>query len=97
MFTYLRYTLLMLAVLLGVIDPPGRPPGDALKKAEPRPAGVPATGPCAYSNCQGEGTWQDEFYLCDECDREFYYCTECKVFYPPGKEDHDKHKPPVVS
>jgi hypothetical protein len=97
MFTYLRHTLLMLAVLLGVIGPPGRAPGNNPPEDEPRPATVPATGPCPYRSCEGEGSWQGGFYLCDSCDRDFYYCTDCRVFYTPDKKDHDEHKPAVVS
>jgi hypothetical protein len=97
MFTYLRYTSLMLAVLLGVMIPPSRPPGSNPPDDGPRPPGVPATGRCAYRSCRGRGRRQDGLYLCDSCDRDFYYCTDCKIFYTPGKEDHDKHKPAVAS
>jgi hypothetical protein len=97
MFTYLRYTLLMPAVLLGTMIPPSRPPGRRPAQAPSAAASAPARGPCPYPDCQGEGSRRKELvYLCRECNREFYYCTDCKVFYTPGKEDHDKHKPSVV-
>ena len=38
MNTHMRHTLLMLAVLLGVMNPPGRPPGSESMKAEPPPS-----------------------------------------------------------
>jgi hypothetical protein len=98
MFTYLRHTLLMFAVLLGVMNPPGRPPGRRPMQAPSPAAQVPARGPCPYPDCEGEGSRRKEnIYLCRECNRVFYYCIDCKVFYAPDKEDHDEHKPPVVS
>lgn len=87
-------TPLMLVALLGVMNPPGRPPGDKPMGAKSPAITVPATAPCAYRNCQGEGIWQKELaYECNECNKVFYYCTYCRSFYPRGKEGEHEHKP----
>jgi hypothetical protein len=97
MVTHMRYTLLMLAALLGVNTPPSRPPGHQPAQHEPPAATVPATGPCPYPDCQGRGSWRKKFvYRCNTCDRPFYYCTDCKSFYQRGKEGAHKHEPPAA-
>ena len=87
MNTHMRHALLMLAVLLGVINPPSRPPGSKSMKAEPRPAMAPAKARCRYLGCQGEGIWQKGFvYLCNECNKVSYYCVKCESLYMRGEE-----------
>jgi hypothetical protein len=98
MAIHTRHTLLMLAVLLGVTVPSGRPPGRKKVKVEPRPAEVPATDPCPYPDCsQGKGHWRKKLlYVCDSCNRVSYYCVNCRSLYPPDEEVHHDHKAPAV-
>lgn len=96
MNTHMRHTLLMLAVLLGVMNPPGRPPGSESMKAEPRPVNAPVKARCPNTGCQGEGVWQNEFaYSCNECSKVSYYCVKCKSLYMPGEGDKHNHLPAV--
>jgi hypothetical protein len=96
MVTHMRYTLLMLVALLGVMNPPSRPPGNNPPEDESRPATGPATTPCVYTDCEGEGTWNGLLYSCDECPRVFYYCAHCSSPYPSGEEGKHQHQPPAV-
>lgn len=91
MITHMRYTLLMLAALLGHNIPPGRPPGHRLPEAE-----LPPTTDAPCPGCQGQGRWEEDLYLCDSCDQPFYYCTGCGSFYQDGKEGDHEHESPVA-
>jgi hypothetical protein len=98
MNTHMRYALLILAVLLGVMNPPNRPPGSRPMKAESRPAAGPVTARCPYPDCpQGKGRRRKELvYRCDSCNRVSYYCLSCERLYPRGEEGQHNHNSPAV-
>jgi hypothetical protein len=93
MNTHMRHTLLMLAVLLGVMGPPARPPGKRPMTTESHSAAGPVTAPCPYPGCrQGKGRrGKGLVYRCDSCRRVSDYCLSCERLYPRGEEGPHDH------
>lgn len=94
MFTQMSRMLVMLAALLGVMGPPGRPPGFNRKNSGARPPNVPPRVPCPYAHCGGTGKWQTGFvFRCDECFNLSDYCTNCGSARRRGDQDPHACKP----
>jgi hypothetical protein len=91
MATSVRRALLMLAALLTVMKPPGRPPGDRSRKTESTASAAPPMSDCVYRGCEGQGSLEGPAYRCDECGRVFYYCTGCGSTYPGDKKSKHRH------
>lgn len=90
MVTHMRRTLLMLIALLGVVNPPGTPPGNGPMAAR-RVRTVPCPG-LPSRNCAGRGRWQRGFvYLCSSCHQSFNYCAACKSYFNDGEEYEHNH------
>jgi hypothetical protein len=92
MFTQVSRMLLMLAALLGVMNPPGRPPGHKPPKPGSPGTAAPATAPCPHHNCTGRGIRQGNLdYKCNRCGKFSRYCTHCSSLYQDGEQGQHQH------
>lgn len=88
---YLRLAHVLLIALLGVMGPPGRPPGHRSREEIPSVPTVKC--PQRRFRC-GEGWWQkrERRYRCDVCRESFNYCIRCESYFSDGESGlHNDH------